>query len=249
MRRFLRGAGFVPRGILFLLRNRWTWPLAFVPVLFAVVVLVAVTAFSWLGVAAFAGWVFAFFDDRFAARTSPGVASALAILALVVVASGIALAGVLLFAELVKAVGQPFWKEMTARMEAQEGGAPADAPGSGRAILALRDSAVLVAIWLAIATPLLLLGLVPVVGQTIVPAAEALLAAWVVAAELTQIPLDRRGMRALERHRFLRAHKAEAFGFGLAALAVFLLPLANVFLLPGAVLGGAMLVRDLEART
>lgn len=245
LRRAARGASFVARGILAFGRRRWAWPLGIVPIVIALVALVAIVVLSWVGVAAFGAWVVAWVRDAFAGRASPAVLTAAGLLALIAAASGVALAGVLLFAEAVKAIGQPFWKEMSGRLEDELGGPPA-VEGRGRFFPALRDTVVLFLLWLAIAAPLLVLALVPVIGQTVVPAAEAVLAAWVLATELTQIPLDRRGLGPMARHRFLAAHRAETIGFGLAALALFLVPLANVLALPGVLLGGTLLVRHLE---
>jgi len=168
-----------------------------------------------------------------------------AVLAIVCIGSLVSLAGILLYAEAVKLIGQPFWQWMCERVERDAGApAPAAPPRTARAI---RDSLVLFAVWLGIAAPLALLGLIPLVGQTLVPVLEGALAAWFLSAELTQIPLARRGLAPRERHAWLATHRAETIGFGLTALLLFLIPGMNVLAVPGAVLGGTLLVRELES--
>ena len=250
LRRAASGAAFVPRGLLYFARNPWTWPLGAVPVLLAVVAIVGLIALSWLGVAVLFAWVTRLAQSLAGHGAAPSTVSAIAVGIAIVAGSLVSLLGVLAFAEFVKAIGQPFWQVMCDRLEQKLGIPPPPSAEGGftRVMKATRDTIIVVAIYLAIALPILVFGFVPVVGQTVIPAVEALLAAWLIAVELTQIPLERRGLTVLARHRFLRAHQAETLGFGLASLLLFLIPGANVIAVPGAVIGGTLFIRHLEGR-
>jgi uncharacterized protein involved in cysteine biosynthesis len=77
------------------------------------------------------------------------------------------------------------------------------------------------------------LGLFPVVGQTVVPVVQALVAGFFLAVELLAIPLERRGLHLAGRLRFVWRHRAQTLGFGVTAFLLFLVPLMNVLAMPG----------------
>ena len=66
-----------------------------------------------------------------------------------------------------------------------------------------------------------------------------------LAVELSSVAMQRRGIPVRERLRILRGRRALALGFGVPLVLMFLVPLVAVVLMPGAVAGAAMLVRDL----
>jgi len=99
---------------------------------------------------------------------------------------------------------------------------------------------------LACTAPLVVLGLFPVFGQTVVPVLQALVAGFFLAVELLAIPLERRGLHLAGRLRFVWRHRAQTLGFGLTAFFLFLVPLMNVLAMPGAVVGATLLVRRLS---
>jgi CysZ protein len=92
----------------------------------------------------------------------------------------------------------------------------------------------------------LVLGLFPVLGQTVVPVLQALVAGFFLAVELLAIPLERRGLHLAGRLRFVWRHRAQTLGFGITAFLLFLVPLMNVLAMPGAVVGATLLVRRLS---
>ena len=94
--------------------------------------------------------------------------------------------------------------------------------------------------------PLLVLGLFPVFGQTVVPVLQTLVAGFFLSVELLAIPLERRGLHLGGRLRFVWRHRGQTLGFGLTAFFLFLVPLMNVLALPGAVVGATLLVRRLS---
>ena len=99
---------------------------------------------------------------------------------------------------------------------------------------------------LACTAPLFVLGLFPVFGQTVVPVLQALVAGFFLAVELLAIPLERRGLHLAGRLRFVWRHRAQTLGFGITAFLLFLVPLMAVLAMPGAVVGGTLLVRRLS---
>src|SRR2546430_9206011 len=103
------------------------------------------------------------------------------------------------------AMGQPFKGAFSRRVAVLEGGV-AEAPpgrwwsGIGRAI---RDGLLLVALTAVTSLSLLVLGFVPVAGQTLVPVVGACITGWFLAVELSAIALERGGLRLGDRPRLL----------------------------------------------
>jgi CysZ protein len=152
------------------------------------------------------------------------------------------------FTVITQIIGQPFYERISDRVERQLGGPPggADAPWWRTFPRASLESALLLALTLACTTPLLVLGLFPVVGQSVVPVLQALVAGFFLAVELLAIPLERRGLHLAGRLRFVWRHRAQTLGFGVTAFLLFLVPLMNIVAMPGAVVGATLLVRRLS---
>jgi CysZ protein len=94
-----------------------------------------------------------------------------------------------------------------------------------------------------VSVPVLLVGLVPVVGQVVAPVAGAAIGGWFLALELVGGPFARRGLWLAERRAALRAHRPLAIGFGVAVFVCFLIPLGAVVFMPAAVAGATLLTR------
>lgn len=152
------------------------------------------------------------------------------------------------FTVIAQIIGQPFYERISDRIEHQLGSVPAgaDAPWWRSFPRASLESALLLALTLACTAPLFVLGLLPVLGQTVVPVAQALVAGFFLAVELLAIPLERRGLHLAGRLRFVWRHRAQTLGFGVTAFLLFLVPLMNVLVMPGAVVGATLLVRRLS---
>jgi CysZ protein len=152
------------------------------------------------------------------------------------------------FAVICQIIGQPFYERISDRIEHRLGAPPAgtDTPWWRSFPRASLESALLLALTLACTAPLFVLGLFPVVGQTVVPVLQALVAGFFLAVELLAIPLERRGLRLGGRLRFVWRHRAQTLGFGITAFLLFLVPLMNVLAMPGAVVGATLLVRRLS---
>jgi CysZ protein len=139
------------------------------------------------------------------------------------------------------ALASPILDRLSRQVEARAGGRAQDA-GRGlrwEAGQALRGSLY----FIAAAPVVFLLGLIPVVGPF-------LSLAWggkAVAFQMTDPALTRRGLAFRDKRRWHRAWRAESLGFGLAGMVGLLVPLANLLLGPALVVGGTLLVLDLEA--
>ncbi len=97
-----------------------------------------------------------------------------------------------------------------------------------------------------------LIGALTLVG-VLVPAAavvtfplKLVVSAWLVAWDLLDYPWSGRGLGVRARLRWLASHAGCAFGFGLAAALLLLVPGAGLVLLPAGVAGGARLVVAVE---
>jgi CysZ protein len=149
------------------------------------------------------------------------------------------------FTVIAQIIGQPFYERISDRIEHQLGAPPAgaDAPWWRTFPKASLESALLLALTVACTAPLFVLGLFPVLGQTVVPVLQAVVAGFFLAVELLAIPLQRRGLDLAGRLRFVWRHRAQTLGFGVTAFLLFLVPLMSVLAMPGAVVGATLLVR------
>jgi CysZ protein len=153
----------------------------------------------------------------------------------------------LTFTALTLLIGDPFYEIISEKIEDELGGTPGatNLPWYRTLWPNLADSIRLIALGIAIAVPLFLLGFVPIVGQTVVPVLDAVVGGWLIAVELTGIPFNRRGLRLGDRRKLLRARRAMALGFGVPVFLVLLLPVVAIVVVPAAVTGGTLLTRRL----
>jgi CysZ protein len=155
------------------------------------------------------------------------------------------LLGVLSFTAITLFIGDPFYEQISERVEARYGGVPdeIEVPWWRSLRRSLVDSARLLVRSILIGVPLFVAGFIPIVGQFVVPVVAALVAGWFLAVELVGVPFYRRGLRLPDRRRVLRANRPLALGFGVAVFLCFLIPLGAVLLMPAAVAGAALLAR------
>jgi CysZ protein len=172
---------------------------------------------------------------------------------LIRVLAGVAVVGVsaLLFVvgftAITLAIGDPFYEKISEEVDERCGGLanPAELPWWRELLRGLGESARLVAFSAVVGVALFLAGLLPAVGQTVVPVIGALVGGWALALELTGVAFARRGMRLRDRRRVLRQHRPLALGFGVAVFVCFLIPLGAVLVMPGAVAGATLLTRQI----
>lgn len=216
--------------------------MGFLPALLALLVLIAVLVGFLLALPAIVDALTPF------AGTWTGAAreTLRALVTLVLAVSAVWLA-VVSYTALALAIGQPFYEAIARRVEAREGEMPALPHvhwwrSAGRAV---RDGLLFVALTGGLSLVLVLLGFVPLLGETVVPVLGACMTAFYLSVELTSIALESRGLRLGERLRLLWRRRLLAIGFGLAALVIFLVPFGAVVGMPGAVAGGTLLARRL----
>ncbi|RJL34473.1 EI24 domain-containing protein [Bailinhaonella thermotolerans] len=247
---FVEGAGCFLRGLGWVAARPRQWLFGLIPALIAFVLYGA--ALVLLGI--YAGDL-AELVTPFADGWSAGVRDGFrAVVGVLVFAAGLVLS-VFTFTAVTLLIGDPFYEKLSERVEDSLGGAPRapDVPLWREIARSARDSLVTLVYVVLFTIPLFVLGFVPVVGQTVTPVLGALVSGFFLAVELTSLPLVRRGLRRRERFALLRRNLSATLGFGTLVFLVFLIPLAAVIAMPGAVAGAAMLTRarttDLAAPT
>ncbi|MBO8190817.1 EI24 domain-containing protein [Streptomyces oryzae] len=161
---------------------------------------------------------------------------------------GVLMLAVVTFAAVALLIGEPFYEKLSEQVEESEGGLPEDAVEESllRGLwTSLCDSVYVLFRTLLFTIPLFFLGFVPFIGQTVVPALGFCVSGFFLTLELASVALQRRGVPVRERLAMLRQRKALALGFGVPLVLAFLVPLLAVPLMPGAVAGATLLVRDL----
>lgn len=245
MTTFLTGTRALATGFAEILRTPRSLLLGALPALISSLLLLG--ALGWLVVSS---GELATSLTPFASDWSPPLRAALrTALSVVVVGTGGLLAAVS-FIALTLLVGGPFYEAIAERAERCRGLEVGD-DGAGwirSTARGLRDSVVLVLLAVAGAAVLLGLGFVPVLGQTVVPVLGVLFGAWMLSLEMVGLVFQRRGAGVRARHRALRAHRAATFGFGLPTYLLCLIPLAQLIVVPAAVVGGTLLAHRMLDR-
>ncbi|MFD7920250.1 EI24 domain-containing protein [Streptomyces sp. NPDC059740] len=155
--------------------------------------------------------------------------------------------GVLAFTAVTLMVGEPFYERLSEAVEESEGYCPAgpDRPWYTELWRGIADSVYVLLRAVGFGLLFFVLGFVPAVGQSVVPAVGFLVSGFFLTLELASVAMQRRDIPVRERMALLRRRKALAVGFGTPYVLAFLVPLVAVVLMPGAVAGAALLVRDL----
>jgi len=231
VRRAAAGAWHVPAGFVFLLRNPSLWPLAALPALLALAMILAGCV---LGI---------YLVPRIAAGLGPRPGSLPEWLDLPVTlllwAATIG-AGAFLGLGIALLLASPLLELLSRRVEQRIRGAALDRGlGLGWEI----RQAVRGALYFVLAAPLVfLLGMVPVVG----PILSLVFGGRAVALQMTDPALTRRGATFRDKLAWHRRWLPESQGFGLAGMIGLLVPFANLLLAPALVTGATLLVVELE---
>jgi CysZ protein len=235
MRSLVGGVGYLARGIRTFMAMPSAWPLGVLPALIAFVLIGTALTLLAINIDTVAAAMTPALD-----RWSPSARDSGRFVVGALVLGGGTFFAVFGFATLTNLIGQPFFEALSDRVERDLGDPPPPAPPWWRTLpRATAESLLLLAIGLAAGAALLVLNLVPVVGQVV----AALVWGYLLAVELLAIPLQRRGLYLRARLRVLWRHRLLVTGFGLAAFLLFLIPLMNVVAMPGAIVGGTLLVR------
>lgn len=203
------------------------------------------------GMVALVYWV----DDIAAAVTpfadgwAEGLRAAVRVAAGVALVAGAFVVGLVSFTALTIAVGGPFYEHIAEKVSDNLGGLPESTDLSGMRLLwlGIRDGVLLVLRSLVFTIPLLVLGFVPVVGQTVVPVLLALVTAWFLALELVSVPFYRLGMDLRQRRALMAGRRTLALGLGLPASLLCLIPLAAIVVMPVAFAGGVLVAHEVLA--
>jgi CysZ protein len=241
-RDFFTGVMFLLRGLGMYARSPRLMLLGVIPALISAVVIVSAVVL----VVYFSGDL-ANLMTPYAQSWAPGLRDMLRALIVVALVVVVAVLAVLVYAALTLLIGEPFYEAISNRVEDRLGGVPgAVHVPMGRMIRhSLVDSVRLFIFTLLCGVPLFLGGLIPVVGETVVPALTALVGSWVLALELTGVAFERRGLRYVHRRQVLRQRRSLALGFGLTTFVCFLIPLGAVLVMPAAVAGATLMTRHL----
>ncbi|WP_415950542.1 EI24 domain-containing protein [Streptomyces sp. KLOTTS4A1] len=173
-------------------------------------------------------------------------------LVFLVFALGLFLA-VITFTAMTLLIGQPFYEALSEQVD-KDMSPDGTAPESGLPLLrelwiSARDSLRVLVRALGWAVLLFALGFVPVLGQTVVPALGIAVTGFFVTQELTSVALQRRRVEVREQLAMMRGRRMLIWGFGTPLALCFLVPFLAVFLMPGAVAGATLMVRDLRGET
>ncbi|MDT5036546.1 MAG: CysZ protein [Micromonosporaceae bacterium] len=236
---FATGTGMLFRGTGLVTRNPRLLLLGLVPGFISFVVVVAALATLLYFVNDLAAAVTGFAD-----HWSADLRHAVRVLAAIGIGAVAVVTAVLTFTALTLTIGDPFYEEISKRVDELSGGAPETGVPWHRALVwNLADSLRLLVLSVATSVVLFVVGFIPLVGQTVVPVLGATVGGWLLAVEISGVPFNRRGMRLRDRRRLLRANRAMSLGFGVPVFVVFLVPFAAVLIMPGAVAGATLLTR------
>ncbi|MFI5617581.1 EI24 domain-containing protein [Streptomyces sp. NPDC051567] len=156
---------------------------------------------------------------------------------------------VITFTAVTLLIGQPFYESLSEQVDRSEGG---EIPESGltpwrELWISARDSVRVLGRVLLFGVLLFALGFVPVIGQTVVPVLGFCVSGYFLTQELTSVALQRRRVDLPGQLALLRSRRMLALGFGVPLVLAFLVPLVAVLLMPGAVAGATLMVRELTA--
>lgn len=240
--RYLSGVRLLARGLGMYARAPRLLLLGLVPVAIVAAVFITILVVLLIFIEEIAGGVTWWAEDW---SETPRTLVRLAV-GLTIVGTALLLATIT-FTQVTLAVGDPVYERISRQVEQWCGGEPPVEVEVGfwrSTRHSLADSGKLVALTAATGIPLFLAGLIPVVGQTVVPVAAATVAGWLLALELVSAPFTVRGLRLAHRRQALRRHRPEALGFGTAVFLCFtFIPFGAILLMPAAVAGGTLLAR------
>ncbi|MEU2158107.1 EI24 domain-containing protein [Streptomyces sp. NPDC019396] len=244
MRDFGAGFGYMVKGQQWVGRHGRWFGLGLLPGLITMVLYAGALVGLWYGSDDMVDWATPFADDW----SSALLGAFRGFLTALVFVFGLFLA-VITFTAVTLLVGQPFYESLSEQVDRAEGG---EVPESGRGFwhelwISARDSLKVLLRVALYGVLLFALGFIPVIGQTVVPVLGFCVSGFFLAEELTAVALQRRGVDLRERLTLLRGRRMLTLGFGVPLALAFVVPFVAVFLMPGAVAGATLLVRDLTA--
>lgn len=236
----LGGAGLVWRGFGFWRRRPGVMALGMLPGLIVLIVVGGLITLLAVNTGTVGTWLTPFAEEwGEAARTAAReIAGFLVVLAAAVLAF-------YTFTTLTLIVGDPFYERIQRRVEVDLGGLDEAPVGfwrsvGGSILLVLRGALYAV---LTFAT-----GLIPGVGAILAPVLGAVLAGHLIGRELATRPFESRGIVGDARRALRRGNRARQLGFGVMTQLFFLVPGGAILVMPAAVVGSTLLVRQMLER-
>ncbi|MGW2413408.1 EI24 domain-containing protein [Streptomyces tubercidicus] len=242
MRDLVAGMRYLGKGQRWVAQHGRWWGFGLIPALIALVLYAGVLVALAIWSGDIAAWATPFADGW----GSPWQGLLRGVFVALLFAGGLTLA-VLTFTATTLLIGDPFYESLSEKVEESEGNCPPspDRPVWQEIWIALRDSVHVLLRAAGFGILLFFLGFVPFIGQTVIPAIGFCVSGFFLAVELTSVAMQRRDIPVRERLRMLRGRKGLAVGFGTPIVLLFLIPFVAVVLMPGAVAGATLLVRDL----
>ena len=237
------GAALLGRGLALVLRRPRLFLLGAIPPVVTSLLFVGVLVLLFLQgdalVAALTG-----FADGWPA----GWVQAFRLLAGLALVGGAILLMVISFTTLTLTLGAPLYDRIS---ESVDRALPDPPPDSDERLVrslgrGLRQSAALIAVSAGLAVVLFAAGLVPVVGQLVVPVVSALAGGWLLGIELVGSALERRQVLTLRgRRALLRRRRARVLGLCVPTFLLLAVPFVGVVVFPVATAAGTLLARQL----
>lgn len=249
----LRGASYLPRGLLRLARSPRLWKFAVIPLLLNLLVIVG----TW----ALAEYVFSPYLTGLSAEWEKGgwgwwalsfVVDAIELLSrwLLPLFAAWLLVAFPPFALLYKLLFMPFMELLTEATDQVALGFKDESPFElarfyANLVVAIVDALLLTLLQACLFLLLLPINLVPVLGSlvwTVLPPAIF------AGMDYSDINLVRRGYTTREKATLWRLHRWRFLGYGVSFFFLLTLPLVNVFVIPAAAVGGALLYLELDRK-
>lgn len=141
-------------------------------------------------------------------------------------------------------VGDPFYERVWKAAEEELGGFQEVKLGFWRSA---GDAIKLLLRSIGAAILVSLVGLIPLLGQILGPVLGAILAGHILARELTNRPLEARGIASADRKALLKGNRARELGFGVMTQLFYLVPGGAALIMPAAAVGATDLARIMLA--
>ena len=238
---FVSGLTYPFRAFAVLFTNPRLWRYIRVPILVNIVV----------GITVYAGLLFAGFraiDSLVAGQD--GWAALVSLLLRVLLVLGLLIGTGFVLVRLGVVLGSPWYSQLSSQLELLRSGQPLPQDGGGWRI-ALRDIGRALAFELKklllvvpIALGLLLLNLIPGVGQVLAVAGGVLLGALLSCLDFFDAPLERRLLGFRQKLGMIRRAMPASLGFGLACLGLVSIPFVNLLSIPLCVAAGTLFFSD-----
>ncbi len=146
-------------------------------------------------------------------------------------------------------VTAPFNSLLSERVEFQRLGTPEPSFEVGRTakdiLYAVKDLVLYLLLFVGVSLGLLLLNFVPLFGNVASAILGALFTWMLFALQFLDYPLARRYMKFGAKWKVVRRNLALSSGFGLAVFVALLVPIAGMFLMPFACIGGTLMYSDM----